>query len=48
MDHNTSRDGYVSIRFSKIGWVPVRRHRDIPETESIKRVILKKETTGEW
>ncbi len=48
VDHNTGRDGYVRVRLSKIGWISVREHRDIPETEDIKRVVLKKEATGEW
>ena len=48
VNHNTGRDGYATLRLSKIGTLPIRAHRDLPPTESIKRVVLKKETTGEW
>ena len=48
VDHNTGQDGYVQLELSKIGCFPVREHQPIPETDDIKRVILKKETTGEW
>ena len=48
VDHNTGQDGYVQLELSKIGYIPVREHQPIPKTEDIKRVILKKETTGEW
>jgi putative transposase len=48
VDHNTGQGGYVQLELSKIGCFPVREHRPIPETDDIKRVILKKETTGEW
>jgi putative transposase len=48
VDYNTGRDGYATLRLSKIGTIPIRAHRDLPPTESIKRVVLKKETTGEW
>lgn len=48
VDHNTGQDGYVQLKLSKIGCFPVREHQPIPETDDIKRVILKKETTGEW
>ena len=48
VDHNTGRDGYVRLKLSKIGWMDVRESRPIPETEEIKRVVLKKEPTGEW
>jgi putative transposase len=48
VDYNTGRDGYATLRLSKIGTLPIRAHRDLPPTENIKRVVLKKETTGEW
>ena len=48
VNHTTGRDGYVSLRLSKIGTIQIRAHRDLPPTESIKRVVLKKELTGEW
>ena len=48
VDHNTGRDGYATLHLSKIGDMPIRTHRNLPETDEIKRVALKKETTGEW
>ena len=48
VDHNTGRDGYATLRLSKIGYIPIRAHRELPSTDQIKRVVLKKEPTGEW
>jgi putative transposase len=48
VDCNTGRDGYATLRLSKIGHIPIRAHRDLPPTESIKRVVLKQEVTGDW
>jgi len=48
VDHNTGRDGYATVRLSKIGYIPIRAHRELPSTDQIKRVVLKKEPTGEW
>ena len=48
VDHNTGRDGYATLRLSKIGYIPIRAHREIPSTDQIKRVVLKKELTGNW
>ena len=48
VDHNTGRDGYATLRLSKIGYIPIRAHRELPPTEEIKRVVLKKEVTGDW
>ena len=48
VNHTTGRDGYATLRLSKIGTIPIRTHRDLPPTENIKRVVLKKETTGDW
>ncbi|WP_323173684.1 transposase [Natrialba sp. PRR66] len=33
---------------SKIGDIPIRYHREIPDNADIKEVTLKKETIGEW
>jgi putative transposase len=38
--------GYV--RLAKIGWIPFRQHREIPDNAEVKEVTLKKERTGEW
>ena len=48
VDHNTGEDGWLRLRLEKIGWIQVRAHRGVPETDDIKRVVLKKERTGEW
>jgi len=48
VDYNTGRDGYATLRLSKIGYIPIRAHRELPPTDQIKRVVLKKEPTGEW
>ncbi|OYR40461.1 RNA-guided endonuclease TnpB family protein [Halorubrum sp. Eb13] len=43
---NTS--GRSVLWLSKIGEIPIRLHRDIPENATIKQVIIKREPTGEW
>jgi len=48
VDHNTGDEDYVRIRLEKIGWISVRAHRTIPDADDIKRVVLKKEVTGDW
>jgi putative transposase len=48
VNHNTGPDEYVTLTLSKIGSFPVRAHRPVPNTDDIKRVVLKKEQTGEW
>ncbi|KTG28194.1 RNA-guided endonuclease InsQ/TnpB family protein [Haloferax profundi] len=39
---------HATLILSKIGNVPIRLHRDIPDEGSIKEVTIKKETAGEW
>jgi len=39
---------HTTLWISKIGDVPIRYHRSIPNNATIKEVTLKKETTGEW
>jgi hypothetical protein len=48
VDQNTGRSGWATLTLSKIGPIPIRTHREIPTTDAIKRVILKKERTGAW
>jgi len=48
LDDKRGRDGYAYVEFSKIGWVKIRYHREIPDHAAIKEVTLKKEVTGEW
>ncbi|SFC70066.1 putative transposase [Halobiforma haloterrestris] len=38
----------ATLWLSKIGDIPIRYHREIPDNATIKEVTLKKETTGEW
>ena len=38
----------ATLWLSKIGDIPLRYHRSIPDNATIKEVTLKKETTGEW
>ena len=38
----------ATVWFSKIGDIPIRYHRPIPDHADIKEVTLKKEKTGEW
>jgi putative transposase len=38
----------ATLWLSKIGNIPIRYHREIPDAAEIKEVTIKKETTGEW
>jgi putative transposase len=38
----------ATLWLSKIGDIPIRYHRPIPDSAIIKEVTIKKETTGEW
>jgi hypothetical protein len=48
VNHTTDKDGCPTLGLSKIGYIPIRAHQEIPATENIKRVVLKKEGTGGW
>ena len=48
MDHNTGGERFVRLRLEKIGWFNVRANRPVPDVDSINKIVLKKETTGEW
>lgn len=37
-----------TVYLSKIGMVPIRYHREIPENAEIKQVTIKQEQSGEW
>jgi putative transposase len=39
---------HATLWLSKIGDIPIRYHREIPDEADIKEVTIKKETTGEW
>ncbi|PSP52148.1 transposase [Halobacteriales archaeon QH_1_68_42] len=47
VNHTTGQE-VGTLTLSKIGDVPIRAHRDLPDTENVKRAILKKERTGAW
>ncbi|MFQ3320066.1 MAG: putative transposase [Natronomonas sp.] len=38
----------ATLWLSKIGDIPIRYHREIPDEAAIKEVTIKKETTGDW
>jgi putative transposase len=48
LDEKRGRDRYAYVRFSKIGWVKIRYHHQIPDHATVKEVTFKKERTGEW
>jgi putative transposase len=47
VSHTTGHD-FGTLTLSKIGTVRFRVHRTVPDTDDIKRTILKKERTGDW
>ena len=47
VNHTAGRD-FGTLTLSKIGDIRVRAHRDLPDTENVKRAVLKKERTGAW
>ncbi len=48
LDHKSGPNGRGVLYLSKIGWVPIRLHRDILEDAEISEVTVKKEPTGAW
>ena len=44
----TTGQEFGTLTLSKIGEIPIRAHRDLPDTENVKRAILKKDRTGAW
>ncbi|EMA52218.1 IS1341-type transposase [Halococcus salifodinae DSM 8989] len=46
--NHTTGQVFGMLTLSKIGTVRFRAHRTVPATDDIKRVVLKKERTGEW
>ena len=42
------KNGQTVLSLSKLADIPIVRHRQIPDEESVKEVTLKKEPTGEW
>jgi putative transposase len=47
VNYTTGHD-FGTLTLSKIGEIPIRAHRDLPDTNGITRVVLKKERTGAW
>jgi putative transposase len=47
VNHTTGHE-FGMLTLSKIGTVRFRAHRSVPATDDIKRVVLKKERTGDW
>lgn len=47
VNHTAGHD-FGTLILSKIGDIPVRAHRDLPDPDDIKRAVLKKERTGAW
>ncbi len=47
VNHTTGQD-FGTLTLSKIGDIPIRAHRNLPATNTVKRAVLKKERTGEW
>ncbi|RJX47826.1 RNA-guided endonuclease InsQ/TnpB family protein [Halonotius pteroides] len=43
-----SKDGHTVLSLTKLADIPVVKHREIPDSETIKEVTIKKEPTGEW
>jgi putative transposase len=47
VDHSTGQR-FGTLRLSKIGEVRFRATRDVPNTDDVRRAVLKKGRTGEW
>lgn len=48
LDKKSGSEGYGLLKLSKLGDIPIRLHRDLPEHKKIKEVTVKQEPTGEW
>jgi len=48
LDHKSGPDGRGKLYLSKIGWIPIRLHRDVLEDAEITEVTVKKEASGAW
>ncbi|AGB33718.1 IS200/IS605 family element transposase accessory protein TnpB (plasmid) [Halolamina sp. CBA1230] len=42
------KGGHAVLSLSKIGDIPIRLHRNIPDDAQLKQVTVKKEPTGKW
>jgi putative transposase len=43
-----SKNGQSVLILKKLADIPIVKHREIPENETIKEITIKKEPTGEW
>jgi putative transposase len=49
VNHTTGNEDWATLTLEKLdGEIPIRTHRDVPDSDDIKRVVLKKERTGAW
>ena len=48
LDKKSGPEGYGLLKLSKLGDIPIRLHRDLPDHKTIKEVTVKQEPTGEW
>ena len=48
LDTKSGPDGKGLLYLSKIGWIPIRLHRDLPEHDRITEVTVKKDAAGDW
>jgi putative transposase len=52
LDKKSGPDGYGELELKKVAGdtihVPIRFHRDLPDHESIQRLTIKQDATGEW
>ena len=48
LEHNNDRNGYKNLKLSKIGTIPIRYHRELPDNTVLKEVTLKREPSGIW
>jgi putative transposase len=48
LDEKSGSAGWGELHLSKIGDVPVRLHRSLPDEGDVKQVTLKRDATGEW
>ena len=43
-----SKNGQPLLSLSKLADIPLIKHREIPHTDTVKEITVKKEPTGEW
>lgn len=48
LDEKRGSEDVGYVRLSKVGWIPFRQHRELPDAAEVKEVTLKKERAGEW